>query len=58
MDFWSCNTWNVIIIVNLHMDFFVCGYCFKNFTENSISFFKNHEEFINEFLLEKYFVKL
>jgi hypothetical protein len=35
------------------MDFyFFGGYHSKNFIQNSISFLKNHEEFINEFLLE------
>jgi hypothetical protein len=45
------NTWNVIIIMDLYMNFVLCGYCCEIFDRDSLSFVENHEESKNEILL-------
>lgn len=58
VNFLKCNTWNVIVIVNLCMDFFLYEYGCEILITDSILFVKIHEKSTNEIFLQKYFVKL
>jgi hypothetical protein len=52
------KTWNVIVIVNLYMDFFLYEYGCEIHITDSILFVKIHEKSTNEIFFKKYFVKL
>jgi hypothetical protein len=58
VNFLKCNTWNVIVIVNLYMDFFMYEYGCEILITDSILFAKIHDESTNEIFFQKYFVKL
>jgi hypothetical protein len=58
VNFLKCNTWNIIVIVNLYMDFFLYEYACEILIMDSILFVKIHDEFTNEIFFQKYFLKL
>jgi hypothetical protein len=58
VNFLKCHTWNVIVIVNLYMDFFLYEYGREILITDSILFVKIHDKSTNEIFFQKYFVKL